>query len=84
MIGCMGESSLAISAAAALGGLADHLDLDSHLNLRNDPFVGAPLIDGRVLAADGPGLGVVGVGRVVRADRVIGADSVFGSDGVPE
>ena len=84
MIGCMGESSLAISAAAALGGLADHLDLDSHLNLRNDPFVGAPWIDGRVLAADGPGLGVVGVGRVVRADRVIGADSVFGSDGVPE
>lgn len=58
MIGCMGESSLAISAAAALGPLADHLDLDSHLNLRNDPFVGAPLIDGRVLAAVGPGLGV--------------------------
>ncbi len=59
MIGCMGESSLAISAGAALGGLADHLDLDSHLNLRNDPFVGAALVDGRVVPNDLPGLGVV-------------------------
>jgi L-Ala-D/L-Glu epimerase len=58
MIGCMGESSLAISAGAALGGLADHLDLDSHLNLRNDPFVGAALINGRVVPNDLPGLGV--------------------------
>ncbi len=57
-IGCAGESSLAISAAAALGGLADQLDLDSHLNLRNDPFVGAVLVEGRVLANDLPGLGV--------------------------
>ena len=84
MIGCMGESSLAISAAAALGGLADHLDLDSHLNLRNDPFVGASLIDGRVLAADGPGLGVVGVVGLAGADKVAGADRVIGADGVPE
>ncbi len=57
-IGCMGESSLAISAGAALGGLADHLDLDSHLNLRHDPFAGATLIDGRVVPNDLPGLGV--------------------------
>ena len=58
-IGCVGgESSLAMSAAAALGGLADHLDVDSHLNLRNNPFVGAVLEDGRVLANDLPGLGV--------------------------
>jgi L-Ala-D/L-Glu epimerase len=38
------------------------LDLDSHLNLRNDPFVGAALVEGRVLANDLPGLGVRRVG----------------------
>jgi L-Ala-D/L-Glu epimerase len=59
MIGCMGESSLGISAGAALGGLADHVDLDSHLNLRDDPFEGAALVDGRVVPNDLPGLGVV-------------------------
>ncbi len=58
MIGCMGESSLAISAGAAIGGLVDHLDLDSHLNLVYDPFVGADFIDGRVVPNDRPGLGV--------------------------
>ena len=58
MIGCMGESSLAISAGAQLGGMVDALDLDSHLNLVDDPFEGAPYSDGRVLANDQPGLGV--------------------------
>jgi L-Ala-D/L-Glu epimerase len=58
MIGCMGESSLAISAGAAIGGLADHLDLDSHLNLLDDPFDGAHFVDGRVFPNNRPGLGV--------------------------
>jgi L-Ala-D/L-Glu epimerase len=58
MIGCMGESSLAISAGAAIGGLVDHLDLDSHFNLVDDPFVGADFIDGRVVPNDAVGLGV--------------------------
>ena len=58
MIGCMGESSLAISAGAQLGGLVDALDLDSHLNLLDDPFVGASYADGSVVANDAPGLGV--------------------------
>lgn len=58
MMGCMGESSMAISASAALGGLADHLDLDSHLNLLHDPFVGAHFEAGRVFPNSQPGLGV--------------------------
>src|SRR5205823_2842854 len=58
MMGCMSESSLAISAAAHLSPLADHLDLDSHLNLRDDPFVGATFETGRVVPNDAPGLGV--------------------------
>jgi L-Ala-D/L-Glu epimerase len=58
MIGCMGESSLAISAGAAIGGLVDHLDLDSHFNLVDDPFNGADFYDGRVVPNELPGLGV--------------------------
>jgi L-Ala-D/L-Glu epimerase len=61
MIGCMGESSLAISAGAALGGLVDHLDLDSHLNLTNDPYSGLPFEGGRVYPNNRPGLGVEAV-----------------------
>ena len=58
MIGCMSESALGITAAAHLGPLVDELDLDSHLNLLNDPFSGAEYRDGRVIPTDWPGLGV--------------------------
>jgi len=58
MYGCYSDSSLAISGAAQIAPLADHLDLDSHLNLLDDPFAGAELIEGRVLPIDAPGLGV--------------------------
>jgi L-alanine-DL-glutamate epimerase-like enolase superfamily enzyme len=58
MFGCYSDSSLSITAAAHLSPLADHLDLDSHLNLVDDPFVGATLQDGRVVPNDLPGLGV--------------------------
>lgn len=59
MIGCMGESSLAISAGAQLAPMADAVDLDSHLNLLDDPFVGASYVDGRIVPNELPGLGVV-------------------------
>lgn len=39
MIGCMSESSVAIAAGAALGSLFDHIDLDSNLNLVDEPVV---------------------------------------------
>jgi L-alanine-DL-glutamate epimerase-like enolase superfamily enzyme len=58
MMGCMSESSLAITAAAHISPLADALDLDSHLNLNPDPFQGATYMDGRVIPSDAPGLGV--------------------------
>jgi muconate cycloisomerase len=57
MIGCMGEAHVAISAGAALGALFDHIDLDSQLNLANDPTVGARLVDGVVVPTDDPGHG---------------------------
>ncbi len=58
MIGCMGESSLAIGAGAQLAPFVDHLDLDSHLNLLDDPFDGPTFTDGVVRPSDRPGLGV--------------------------
>ena len=57
MIGCMGESSISISAGAAITGLLDHIDLDSHLNLDPDPCVGADLLDGIIVPNDLPGHG---------------------------
>lgn len=58
MFGCYSDTVLTNSAAAQLSPLADYLDLDSHLNLLDDPFVGAKLIDGRLIPGDLPGLGV--------------------------
>ncbi len=57
MIGCMGESSVAIAAGASLSALFDYIDLDSHLNLDPDPAEGAPFADGVTLPADRPGHG---------------------------
>ena len=61
LLGCYGHTALANTAAAQLGGLADYLDLDSHLNLADDPFRGAELHQGRLRLGAGPGFGVVSV-----------------------
>jgi len=58
MIGCMVESQLAIAPAAHIASLADWVDLDGHLLLADEPFIGLRLEDGHVLPGDGPGLGV--------------------------
>lgn len=58
MIGCMTESSLGIAAAATLQSLVDYVDLDSHLLIKNDPFRGLSLVDGKIIRSDSPGLGV--------------------------
>lgn len=57
MVGCMGESSVSISAGAALGDAFDHVDLDSHFKLASDPAVGATLINGVVTTPNTPGHG---------------------------
>lgn len=58
MFGCYSDSSLSNTAAAHLAPLADYLDLDSHLNLTDDPFKGAIIGAGRLLPNNKPGLGV--------------------------
>lgn len=58
MFGCYSDSVLANTAMTQLAPLADYLDLDSHLNLTDDPFVGASIRQGRLLPNELPGLGV--------------------------
>ena len=59
MLGCMTETSCAISAAAQLSPLVDWADLDGALLIKNDLFAGATIVDGRVTLSDQPGIGVV-------------------------
>jgi len=59
MIGCMGESSVSISAGAALSGCIDHIDLDSHLNLDPDPYTGAEMINGVITPTSRAGHGAI-------------------------
>lgn len=58
MFGCYSDSVLANTAAAQLSPLADYLDLDSHLNLLDDPFAGAVIENGCLMPNGRSGLGV--------------------------
>jgi len=58
MIGCMIESSLAITAAAHLTPLVDYADLDGHLLISDDPYVGVTVEKGKLVLPDSAGLGV--------------------------
>lgn len=57
MIGCMSESSIALSAAASMGSLFDYIDLDSAFNLDPDPACGPLLVEGVLLPSEFPGHG---------------------------
>ena len=59
MIGCMTETSCAISAASQLSPLCDWADLDGALLITNDVFDGMKVINGKVTLFDRPGIGVV-------------------------
>lgn len=60
MIGCMIESSLANTAAALVSLWCDYADLDGHLLISDDPFVGLKFDeDLKVYLPEKPGLGVI-------------------------
>ncbi len=59
MVGCMTETSCAVSAAAQLSPLADFADLDGNLLITNDLFDGMQVIDGKITLPDRPGIGVI-------------------------
>lgn len=62
MMGCMIESSVAISAAAHLSPLIDCADLDGNLLVTNDPYIGVKVENGKLILPDKPGLGLTTVG----------------------
>lgn len=59
MLGCMTETSCAISAASQLAPIVDWADLDGALLIRNDVFQGMRVIDGKVTLSKEPGIGII-------------------------
>lgn len=58
MVGCMTETSCAVTAAAQLSPLVDWADLDGNLLIDNDVFEGIIIRDGKVILPETPGIGV--------------------------
>ncbi len=58
MLGCMTETSCAVSAAAQLAPMVDWADLDGNLLISNDRFDGMKIVNGKVTLTDLPGIGV--------------------------
>ena len=59
MVGCMTETSCAVTAAAQLSPLCDWADLDGNWLIANDRFDGIKIVNGQVtVPADRPGIGV--------------------------
>jgi L-alanine-DL-glutamate epimerase-like enolase superfamily enzyme len=59
MLGCMTETSCAVSAAAQLAPMVDWADLDGNLLISNDCFDGVKIINGQVVVPPTrPGIGV--------------------------
>ncbi len=58
LIGCMSESSCAVSAAGQLSPFADWSDLDGPLLIKNDLFSGLNYANGKLVLTDKPGIGV--------------------------
>jgi len=66
MLGCMTETSCAVTAAAHLSSLADWLDLDGPLLIRNDFFTGISYSDGKINLTELPGIGVMKTGTITK------------------
>jgi len=58
MLGCMTETSCAVSAAAQLAPAARWADLDGNLLISNDLFDGMHIVKGKVTLSSLPGIGV--------------------------
>lgn len=58
MVGCMTETSCAVSAAAQFSPVVDFADLDGNLLISNDRFKGMEVVKGKITLNDLPGIGV--------------------------
>ena len=59
MVGCMTETSCAVTAAAQLSPIVDFADLDGNLLIANDRFRGMEVVAGKITLPDRPGLGLI-------------------------
>ena len=59
MVGCMTETSCAVSAAAQFSPAVDFADLDGNLLITNDRFTGVTVERGRLTLPDRPGIGLL-------------------------
>lgn len=59
MLGCMTETSCAVTAAAQLSPMVDWADLDGNLLIANDKFDGIKIVNGKVTIPERPGIGVI-------------------------
>lgn len=59
MLGCMTETSCAVSAAAQLSPAVDFADLDGNLLITNDLYKGMEVRDGHITINELPGIGIV-------------------------
>jgi L-Ala-D/L-Glu epimerase len=58
MMGCMTETSCAVSAAAQLSPLVDWADLDGNLLISNDIYEGVKVVEGKITLNKLPGIGI--------------------------
>jgi len=58
LIGCMSETSCAVSAAAQLTPLADWADIDGPLLIKQDYFEGVRFEEGKIVLSESAGIGV--------------------------
>ena len=58
MLGCMVETSIGITAASHLAANVDCVDLDGNLLIKNDPYKGATVLNGKLVLPEQNGLGV--------------------------
>jgi L-alanine-DL-glutamate epimerase-like enolase superfamily enzyme len=64
MIGCMTETSCAVSAAAQLSPLTTWADLDGNLLISNDVYEGMLIVNGKVTLNERPGIGIIGKEKI--------------------
>ncbi len=65
MLGCMTETSCAVSAAAQLSPLSEFADLDGNLLISNDPYEGILIKEGKITLDSKPGIGIKVIDKIV-------------------
>ena len=58
MLGCMVETSVGITAASHLAGEVDVADLDGNLLIKNDPYKGVDVVNGKLVLQELNGSGL--------------------------